>query len=226
MKSGTRCSLAGLDVRRGCVRNAHNPAHPKPTKGNSGPPANLNLKRLSRERKPRQTGGMHPNEQKQQFSFAYLRAIASAAGYAVTRPDIDDDSVDLTFSARGGDGTIRSPRLDAQVKCTADPVTEGGDFTFRLPLKNYDDLRPLELQAPRILIVTYVPRNQDDWIRQTDQELVLRRCAYWGSLRGQPDHPVGAARNPRVPVLLSRERLFSRSALRQIMHRLSEGGVP
>lgn len=100
---------------------------------------------------------MLPNEQKQQFSFAYLRAIASAAGYGVSRPEIDDDSVDLTFAARGVGGAIRSPRLDAQVKCTAKPLRNDVDPSLSLPCKNYNDLRDPNLQAPRILIVMYVP---------------------------------------------------------------------
>jgi hypothetical protein len=169
---------------------------------------------------------MHPNEQKQQFSFAYLRAVAAAAGYAVSRPEVDDDSVDLTFAARGGGGTLRSPRLDGQAKCTAEPLTDGADASFRLPLKNYDDLRAPDLQVPRILIVMYVPENVSDWLTQTDDELVLRRCAYWVSLRGLPERQSGTARNPRVAVTLPRKQMFSVPELRSIMSRISAGNQP
>ena len=58
-------------------------------------------------------------QQKQEFSKAYVKAIAAAAGYATQEPTVDDDSVDLGVVARGGGGTVRSPRLDLQLKCTA-----------------------------------------------------------------------------------------------------------
>jgi len=66
-------------------------------------------------------GGMSENEQKQQFSFAYVHAIASRAGFACERPGVDDDSVDLTIAARGWvhqQAILRSPRLELQLKAT------------------------------------------------------------------------------------------------------------
>ena len=38
---------------------------------------------------------MDLNQCKEQFSIAYVRAVASAAGYGVQKPDVDDDSIDL-----------------------------------------------------------------------------------------------------------------------------------
>ncbi|MEO5365718.1 MAG: hypothetical protein H7831_05085 [Magnetococcus sp. WYHC-3] len=52
---------------------------------------------------------MDSNVQKEHFSEAYVRAVAAVAGYSVSRPGVDDDSVDLTISAPGGNGTLRAP---------------------------------------------------------------------------------------------------------------------
>lgn len=84
---------------------------------------------------------MELSNQKEQFSAAYVRAIASAAGYAVSRPEVDDDSVDRTLSARGGNGSLRSPKLDIQLKCTARRYSGHPLLRFPLRRKNYDDLR-------------------------------------------------------------------------------------
>ncbi|WP_242037834.1 DUF4365 domain-containing protein [Tolypothrix sp. FACHB-123] len=35
---------------------------------------------------------MDVNQQKEQFSNAYVRAVASIAGYSVYRPEVDDDN--------------------------------------------------------------------------------------------------------------------------------------
>ena len=44
---------------------------------------------------------MDENEQKQQLSIAYLRAVASVAGLACQAAEVDNDSVDQTLLARG-----------------------------------------------------------------------------------------------------------------------------
>lgn len=54
---------------------------------------------------------MDINQQKEQFSITYIRAIAAVAGYSLYRPEIDNDSVDLGILSRGGTGKIFSPRI-------------------------------------------------------------------------------------------------------------------
>ena len=43
---------------------------------------------------------MTPEQQMEQFSLAYVRAVAAAARIKVDRPEVDDDSVDVQFSVR------------------------------------------------------------------------------------------------------------------------------
>lgn len=77
------------------------------------------------------------NDQKEQFSIAYVRAVASVAAAKVSRVEVDDDSVDVTLERSGG----CAPRLDLQLKCTGVDDHPAGVVTFPLKLKNYDDLR-------------------------------------------------------------------------------------
>jgi hypothetical protein len=44
---------------------------------------------------------MHINQRKEQFSRAYIHAVASVAGYALYEPYADDDSIDCGLAARG-----------------------------------------------------------------------------------------------------------------------------
>jgi len=84
---------------------------------------------------------MDINAKKEQFSQAYVQAVAAVAGYSWAKPCPDDDSIDLTLAAKGGGGTIRSPKLDVQVKCHAAEVLAEPSFSYALKIKNYDDLR-------------------------------------------------------------------------------------
>jgi hypothetical protein len=162
------------------------------------------------------------DDQKQQFSFAYARAVAAVARVAVDQPALDDDSVDLSFKQRGGGGLVRSPQLDAQVKCTEAANIHANHIAYPLKLKNYEDLRPTDLCVPRILIVVTVPNDLADWLNHSEQELAMRKCGYWVSLRGM----AATANQTNVTVHLPRANHFTAAQLTQIMQRIANRQMP
>ncbi|MBN9119977.1 MAG: DUF4365 domain-containing protein [Planctomycetes bacterium] len=168
---------------------------------------------------------MDLNAQKEQFSRAYVQAVAAVAGYAWYVPSVDDDSVDLGIAEKGGRGTVRSPHLEAQLKCHAAQAPGGDHMSFSLKMKNYDDLRDPNVQVPRVLIVVLVPDEPDDWLVCGEPEMLLRRCGYWLSLRGLAEVK-STAEDPRVTVHVPRSQQLTPAALRIIMQRIGAGGVP
>jgi hypothetical protein len=156
------------------------------------------------------------------FARAYVQAVAAVVGCHATKPDVDDDSVDLIFMRRTLDGPVRSPRLDVQLKTTArDPLAEEM-LTLELSIKNYDDLRGDDVSTPRLLVVVVVPSELHEWMNHSEVELAMRRCGYWLSLRGEP--PVTNAATKTVH--LNRRQVFDASALEAIFRRLQAGGLP
>ena len=164
---------------------------------------------------------MDLNAQKEQFSRSYVQAVASIAGYAWSEPSVDEDSVDLTLAAKGYQGTIRSPKLDLQLKCNADKLPTA-DFSFPLKLKNYDDLRDEALMVPRILVVLIVPDNTSDWLQHSASEMILRRCAYWTSIRGA----AASTNTTTVTVTMNDLKHFCPTSLLDIMKRIGSGALP
>jgi hypothetical protein len=67
--------------------------------------------------------------------------------------------------------------------------------------------------------VVLVPDNLDDWLRQSEDELCLRRCGYWVSLRGQSAMP----NHTTVTISIPRQNIFNTNALKMIMLRLERG---
>ena len=131
---------------------------------------------------------MFENEQKQQLSVAYVHAVAAKAGYACQVITVDDDSIDVMIAARGTvhqTAVLKSPRIEIQLKATATDVSKPDHIVFKLPVKNYEDLRQ-ETALPRILVVLMLPPKQSDWLDVNEDQLVLRRCAYWKSLWDLP----------------------------------------
>jgi hypothetical protein len=162
------------------------------------------------------------NQRKEQFSNAYVRAVASVAGFTLSKPEVDDDSIDLTLAQRGGGGTIRSPRVELQLKCTKRDIMRNGALHLPLKLKNYNDLRTTDLLVPRILVVLCVPDELDSWIRHSEQDLLMRHCGYWTSLRGLPDVP----NEGKITVELPQANQFTPAALTAIMERIGRGELP
>ena len=53
---------------------------------------------------------------------------------------------------------------------------------------------------------------------QTEQEMTVRHCAWWGSLRGKPE----TSNQDTVTVSLPRDNQFTPAALRELMRRANE----
>jgi hypothetical protein len=167
---------------------------------------------------------MHITHRQEEFSRAFVQAIASAAGFK-TQPGAtpDDDSVDLTISARGPHGGVRSPKVDVQLKCVMGLVP-ADHLSYPLKLKNYQDLSPpaAEFQVPRILVVVVVPHAVDDWASHTPESLVLRHQAYWQCLHGMPATLNTATVTVAIPVT----NAFTAQTLTDMMNRVGQGGQP
>jgi hypothetical protein len=165
---------------------------------------------------------MELNQRKEQFSHAYVKAVAAVAGFAWSKPSVDDDSIDMALGMKGGGGTVRSPRLEMQLKCHAAEIPTEDEFGFVLSMKNYDDLRDPAVDVKRILVVAIVPDALADYLHESETQLSLRRCAYWVSLRGLPE----SANETTITVRIPRRQRFTVESLQGIMHRLSQGQLP
>lgn len=164
---------------------------------------------------------MDINLRKEQFSYAHVFAIATAAGYSfqlAPRP-LDYDGIDAIIAGRDETNLIRYPRLELQVKSTSAEIISPDSIRYPLPIKNYDDLRIEHLQTPRILVLVLIPADLQDWTRQSDQELCLRHAAYWISLQGQP----ASQNQTTVTISIPRQNILNIDALQGLMRRIAAG---
>lgn len=161
---------------------------------------------------------------KEEFSKAYVRAICSVAKLAVHPPDVDNDSIDFTIKMKGklSGFTVHSPHVDLQLKCTETAIANSDTFSYSLTLKNYDDLRVVDVQVPRILVVVLVPKEIAEWSYHNDDEMVLRKCGYWVSLRGLPE----SSNTTGVTVHVPTEQKLTVTSLQEMITRIGMGGLP
>lgn len=164
------------------------------------------------------------NDIEAELSYAYLHAVAAKAGMACTCSMrlMDKAGIDATIHAvdNFGAGSILTDiSLHVQLKATSQQPHEnlGKLSYFMNDVARYDKLRSSGLLPPRILVVLFLPTNADEWFSQSEDELSLKRCAYWTSLRGaaETDNKSG------ITVYLPKNQTFSPTGLRQLMERIS-----
>ena len=165
---------------------------------------------------------MELSQRKEQYSSAFLRAVTSVAGYSLAKPDVDDDSIDWIIASRATEALTRRPRLEVQLKCSARDLMHREYLHFPLEIKNYNDLRDEHVLVPRILIVMAVPNETNDWLVQSEDQMVVRHCGYWLSLYGS----LPTTNSETVTVRIPRKQMFTPAALSDIMQRVNAKELP
>lgn len=158
-------------------------------------------------------------KQKEQFSIAYVNAMAAQAGLNNGHCAVDDDSVDLMLLGKGFDGKIRNPQLQLQLKCTSQQLVKDEVIKFPLSVKNYNDLRGENVVCPRYLVVLVVPENVADWSEQRSNELILRNSCYWMSIRNMPETCNVSSVTVEVPL----KQQLTKEILLELMAHASKG---
>lgn len=158
---------------------------------------------------------------KEQFSLAYVRAVVALAGCDVTVYNVDVNGCDIGIHATDDNLHPRLPKVDVQMKCTAREVMDDNALIFDLDVPTYRKLR-LDVTVPRILVVVLVPRDPVNWILQTEEEMVVRHCAYWRSLYDLTDTRNEEAQRVRLP----RTQIFNVEALQGILAKVNRGEKP
>ena len=163
---------------------------------------------------------MQLTDQQEEFSYAYIHAVATVAGYGVTRASrvVDNAGIDLTISALGDRNLPREPSLHVQVKCTYQDILGAKSLAYPLDTKTHHRLCH-EVSTSRILVVVFVPKTITAWLTHSEDELVLRHCGYWLSLRSETPTP----NQYNQTVYLPRTQRFDPDALKGIMQRIDAG---
>lgn len=164
---------------------------------------------------------MHVSHRQDAYSGAYIRAVCAVAGCEVVASVTDNDKIDYTTSSRVRGSHRTKPKIDIQAKCRMGRVPEGDQISYEIDIDTYNNLRDPLVSNPRILVVVFVPldENTDSWIEQSELNLSLRHCGYWTSLK---NHPLSENVSKKT-IYLKKSDVFTPVALRLMMELTSEG---
>lgn len=166
---------------------------------------------------------MTPEQRQEELSRAYLHAVAAKCGFALGNWTQDQSCIDVTVGAAGvlGGGSLADPKLDVQLKCTANQTLVRQDHVaLQLARRQYERLTAKSF-VPKILVVLVLPEQEGDWVIHSPEQLMLRRCAYYMVTTGLP----GITTETTV-VHVPLGNVFSPDALTAMLGRLSRGEAP
>jgi hypothetical protein len=164
------------------------------------------------------------NLRQEALSRAYVRAVAARAGIICgsTENDLGFDLFLRSVEIHGQQLWDGGPQLDVQLKSTSRADVRETVVVYDLEVRAYNILRQENASRPRILVVLILPEDESEWTSQTEEALILRRCAYWMSLRGAGPTTAQAS----VRILIPRANVFSVQALQTLMDRARGSEMP
>ncbi len=160
-----------------------------------------------------------------ELSYAYLHAIATRAGFGCQVPNRHTDSVGVDAEIRVLDEDLADSSafsnfsVGIQLKATTKPqkLTKRGYSYFLEDVQQYNRLRSRAGPFPTILVVLFLPKKPTAWLKHSEEELVLRKCAYWVSLWDAPE----SENETGQTIYLPQSNILSVEGLRELMSRLS-----
>ena len=161
------------------------------------------------------------------LSCSYIKAIANVAGYPIDFPKTDFGTDAFIYELKNREsGRITNAGaypsvLFVQIKSTHNFRESKMHISYDLKNKNYNDLVDTSTFTPKILVVLCMPENKSEWLKHSVEELILKKCAYWTYLGGQPQVP---DTDSTSVVHISKNRVFSPAMLETIMTTIRNQG--
>jgi hypothetical protein len=161
---------------------------------------------------------MRLEDKQEQLSLAVLHATCARAGFGfkITGRIQDNwgwDAEADVYEKLDLASTLWNFKLKFQLKATRQQLTFAERrFSFPMEVPHYNRLRAAAgCDAPTYLVIFQMPANEAEWVDSTPNQLILRRCLRWVSLRG-----AGDTAQETITVYLPESHVLTPDALRKL----------
>ncbi|CAK8717983.1 MAG: protein of unknown function (DUF4365) [Candidatus Electronema aureum] len=114
------------------------------------------------------------------------------------------------------------PSFDCQLKATINWTEDNNFISYDLDAEYYNKLlyRKEKSSIPCLLVVMCLPRDKNEWIQVSEQQLIIKKCCYYYSVNGEPTEN-SSTKRVRIP----KSQLLTPSAVQSLMERISSGEI-
>ncbi|WP_107658545.1 DUF4365 domain-containing protein [Nocardia suismassiliense] len=171
---------------------------------------------------PTLDGGLPMTARQEQFSVAFIRMVAAAAGCSIKGHETDHDGVDITIVASAEYAKYYCPEFEMQLKCTTQSrLLQADHLAWSLKRDHFLKLVSPKRFAPAILGVLLIPEDPDQLLDLSEAGLTTSSRMYWQHAKKLGEIEDGKASKT---VHLPRSNLFDVGSLQGIMQVIGEGG--
>ncbi|SDF67789.1 protein of unknown function [Lentzea fradiae] len=125
-------------------------------------------------------GGLPMTARQEQFSLAFVRMIAAAAGCSIKWHETDYDGVDITIAASTEYEKYYCPEFELQLKCTTQHNLLGDThFAWRMERGPFVRLTHRKRYNEAFLGVLVIPRDDEPLLSQCEEHLLTGSRMYW-----------------------------------------------
>jgi len=126
---------------------------------------------------------MHIETRMESFSYAYIYALASQAGFTFNQEPKGIDNIGIDISVKDPLRAFNMPpcQFSAQVKCVRKTklVSKKDEFFYGIKKKYYDILTKSQPYNTILLFVVVVPDDPGDWIALDEFSIIVRHNCHW-----------------------------------------------
>ena len=159
------------------------------------------------------------------LSRAHVQAISALAGMIVRIGDRSHDyTIDGAFhTVMLKDGKRREAgfTLEFQLKASINVEYDEDSVKYDFDAETYNflvDRARVPRTTPVILVLLALPREHDQWLFASEEQMILRRCCYWTMIDGEPTTNTSTKR-----IIIPREQLLTPESLKLLLKRIEDG---
>ena len=164
-------------------------------------------------------GDLHSTQVMEQYSVAFLHAIATRARCKLEHLKVDDEQVDVTLRQKANHLKFQRTMIDVQIKCTGQAVVQADGVHFSIQRSQYEGLKE-KAYLQKILIVVAVDPDFDQWMDLSPTDILMRGQAFWISTAAMPEL---AANVQSQTVVLPLANEFNVDQLLDMLKRVGDG---
>ncbi|SHF54375.1 DUF4365 domain-containing protein [Streptoalloteichus hindustanus] len=167
-------------------------------------------------------GGLPITARQEQFSLAFVRMVAAAAGCSIKSHETDYDGVDITVVSSAEYEKYYCPEFEIQLKCTTQHhLLKDDHLAWSLERDRFLKLVNPKRFTPALLGVLLIPEDPHQLLDLSEEGMTSSSRMYWEHATNLGRIEDGkASRTVRLP----RINLFDVRGLQSLMHRIGEGG--
>jgi hypothetical protein len=161
---------------------------------------------------------MRLEDKQEQLSLAVLHATCAKAGFGfkITGRIQDNwgwDAEADVYERLDPASTLTDFKLKFQMKATRQQLTNANRrYSFPVEVAHYNRLRRASgSDAPTYLVIFQMPADEQEWVQCSPEQLVVRRCLRWVSLRGAEE-----TAQQTITVYLPESHVLTPDALRKL----------